>query len=107
MDLNQLKQLIGTARDSAVLRMTIAKLLMQQRKPGEAAEQLTAALEMDAGYSAAWKELGKVRLAMDDPEGAAQTWSNGIRKAREQGDKQAEKEMSVFLRRLERETPDR
>jgi hypothetical protein len=54
---------------------------------------------MDAGYGRL-KELGKVRRQNEDPAGAAEAWRKGIGKARENGDKQAEKEMTVFLRRL-------
>ena len=102
MDIDNLLRLVGTPRDSAMLRLTIARLLAAQARLGEAEAHLEAALRMDESYTAAWKELGKVRRQDDNPDGAAQAWREGIEKARANGDKQAEKEMTVFLKRLSR-----
>ena len=100
MDIETLLRLVGTPRDSAMLRLTLARLLSDRGDLAAAAAHLEAALAMDAGYTAAWKELGKVRQKNADPAGAAEAWRQGIDKARANGDKQAEKEMAVFLRRL-------
>ena len=100
MDVENLIRLVGTERDSAMLRLTIARLLAARGSLTEAESHLEAALHMDRDYTAAWKELGKVRRMGDDPEGAARAWQEGIERARANGDKQAEKEMTVFLRRL-------
>ena len=100
MNIESLKSLIGTPRDSALLRMAIATTLASDGKHAEAEEHLTQATEMDPAYTAAWKQLGKVRLSLDDTEGAGKAWQSGLDVARNNGDKQAEKEMRVFLRRL-------
>jgi Tfp pilus assembly protein PilF len=100
VDIETLLRLVGTPRDSAMLRLTLARLLSDRGDLAAAATHLEAALVMDAGYTAAWKELGKVRQKNADPAGAAEAWRQGIDKARANGDKQAEKEMTVFLRRL-------
>jgi predicted Zn-dependent protease len=105
MDIDTLNLLIGTDRDSALLRMTLATALLQQEKPEEAEAQLTRATEMDPAYTAAWKQLGKVRLSLEDPNGARGAWQSGLEAARKKGDKQAEKEMTVFLRRLDKQNP--
>lgn len=102
MDAASLKNLIGTDRDSALLRVTIANSLLQDDIPAEAEEHLAAAVEMEPAYTAAWKQLGKVRLRLDNIEGAREAWQSGIEAAKENGDKQAEKEMGVFLRRLDK-----
>jgi hypothetical protein len=86
----------GTDRDSAMLRLTLARLLAAQGETQQARAHLEAAVAMDPGYTAAWKELGKLCLAA----AAAEAWRRGIERARENGDKQAEREMTVFLRRL-------
>ena len=83
-----------------MLRLTLARLLVVQSDLNEAVSHLRAATEMDSEYTAAWKELGKVLQQNDDVEAAAQAWRQGIEIARTKGDKQAEKEMAVFLRRL-------
>jgi Tfp pilus assembly protein PilF len=104
VDVEALLRLIGTDRDSALLRMTIATALLNQEKSVEAEEHLSEATVMDPSYTAAWKSLGKVRLSLEDAEGARKAWQAGIEAARENGDKQAEKEMAVFLRRLDKPT---
>jgi predicted Zn-dependent protease len=93
----------GGPRDGALLRFSLGNALLGDGQPVEAAAELRRALDFDAGYSAAWKLLGKACLAMDDQAGAAEAWRRGIAVAGQRGEKQAEKEMSVFLRRLERE----
>jgi len=100
MDVENLLKLVGTERDSAMLRLTLARLLASREQLEEATAHLEAAVRMDDGYTAAWKELGKLRLRAEDREGAGQAWREGIERARENGDKQAEKEMTVFLKRL-------
>jgi len=100
MDPEHLLQLTGTERDSAMLRLTVARLLSARGDFEEAEKHLKAAVTMNSGYTAAWKELGKVRQQRDDYDGAARAWRQGIEQARANGDKQAEREMTVFLKRL-------
>ena len=102
MDIDSLLKLVGSARDSAMLRLTLARLLAAQGDTKQAEFHLEAATTMDSSYTAAWKELGRVRQGSGDPDGAGQAWRRGIEVARDKGDKQAEKEMTVFLKRLSR-----
>jgi len=57
-------------------------------------------VEIDPHYSAAWKLLGKSLVAAGDSDGAIDAYRQGIRAAEQKGDKQALREMQVFLRRL-------
>ena len=100
MNIDSLLKLLGTERDSAMLRLTLARLLAANDDLEQAEIHLAAAVDMDPNYTAAWKELGKVRQQNGNPSGAAQAWQEGIEKARANGDKQAEREMTVFLRRV-------
>ena len=100
MEFARLLDMVGTDRDSAMLRLTLSRLLAAQGQVVQAQAHLEAAVGMDPGYTAAWKELGRLRLQGNDAEGAAEAWRQGIDQARKNGDKQAEKEMTVFLRRL-------
>ena len=100
MDIESLLKLIGTPRDSPMLRLTLARLLADRSDLEQAETHLQMAIEMDSEYTAAWKELGKVRRLNNDAPGAAHAWRQGIEVARARGDKQAEKEMTVFLRRI-------
>jgi predicted Zn-dependent protease len=90
----------GGPRDGALLRFSLGNALLGEGQAADAAEELRRALAFDAGYSAAWKLLGKACLATGDREAAAAAWRQGIAVAQQRGDKQAEKEMTVFLRRV-------
>ena len=100
MDIESLLKLVGTPRDNSMLRLTLARLLADRSDLEQAETHLQMAIEMDGEYTAAWKELGKVRRLNNDAPGAARAWRQGIEVARARGDKQAEKEMTVFLRRI-------
>jgi len=62
-------------------------------------ELLSLATELDSNYSAAWKLLGRCYVEAGDIEKAVMTYEKGIVIAGENGDKQAAKEMNVFLKR--------
>ncbi len=83
-----------------MLRLTLACLLTQSDQWESAAEHLESALDQDPEYTAVWKELGKVRRSLGQDDAAQLAWQKGIEVAQSNGDKQAEKEMGVFLRRL-------
>jgi predicted Zn-dependent protease len=87
-------------RDGALLRFSLGNALLAAGDAQGAVDQLQQAVTFDPHYSAAWKLLGKACLALADKAGAAEAWRQGIEVAHARGDKQAEKEMSVFLRRL-------
>ena len=90
----------GGPRDGALLRFSLGNALLAAGDAQGAAEELRQAVTFDPAYSAAWKLLGKACLALDDHAAAASAWQQGIQVAQARGDKQAEKEMRVFLRRL-------
>lgn len=98
--LDRLRAQTGGVRDGALLRFSIANTLLGLSRYAEAADEFREALRFDPTYSAAWKLLGKALLAANDEPGAAAAWTSGIEAAVRRGDKQAEKEMTVFLRRL-------
>ena len=91
--------LLASGKDNALLRFSLG---MQYLKtdPARAAEHLVRAVEQDPGYSAAWKLLGRAREAGGDAAGASEAYRRGIEAAEAKGDKQAAREMAVFLRRL-------
>lgn len=97
-----LRQQCGGPRDGALLRFSLGSALLAEGDAGAAVDELRRALGFDPTYSAAWKLLGKACLAHGDEIAAADAWRSGIAAAARRGDKQAEKEMGVFLRRLEK-----
>ena len=56
----------------------------------------------DPRYSAAWKALGRALADAGRDADALAAWRRGIEAAHAKGDKQAEKEMAVFARRIEK-----
>lgn len=102
MNIDSLRAQCGGPRDGALLRLTLSNALLDAGDAAAAVVELRQALAFDPAYSAAWKGLGKALLATGDDAGAADAWQRGIDAARQRGDKQAEKEMAVFLRRLEK-----
>jgi len=97
-----LEKLIGTPRDGALLRYSLGIEYSKAGNTDRAIEYLQDAVAKDPGYSAAWRALGKsFEQAERSPE-ALLAYRNGIAAAQKKGDKQAEKEMTVFARRIER-----
>ncbi|HUB91470.1 MAG TPA: tetratricopeptide repeat protein [Dyella sp.] len=99
--IDRLRGQCGGPRDGALLRFSLGSALLDGGDHAAAIEELRRAVSFDPNYSAAWKLLGKACLAVQDEAGAAEAWRQGIAVARQRGDKQAEKEMTVFLRRIE------
>ena len=100
--ISALEKLLGTPRDGALLRYSLG---LEYHKAGErdkALEHLQEALRRDPLYSAAWKALGGVLTELDRPVEALAAYREGIEAAGRKGDRQAEKEMTVFARRLEK-----
>lgn len=88
-------------RDGALLRFALGAALLEAGQAADASVQLRAALDFDAGYSAAWNLLGKACLVAGDNDGARTAWQRGIACATARGEVQAAKAMRVFLKRLE------
>lgn len=98
--ISQLEKLLGTARDGALLRYSLG---LQHAKAGDlekALQYLRDAVERDPLYSAAWKMLGKTLAQAGRADEALAAFTRGIEAARQKGDRQAEKEMLVFSKRL-------
>ncbi len=100
-NIESLSKLIGTARDGALLRYTLGLAYIDQGNAELALSCLQKAVQMDPGYSAAWKTLGKCLQSAGRADAACRAFERGIEAARLRGDKQSEKEMTVFVKRLE------
>jgi len=103
---SRLQRLCGGPRDGALLRVTLANALLAQGDAVAATAELRRALAFDPDYSAAWKLLGKTLADCNDATAAIDAYRAGIVAANKRGDKQAEREMQVFLRRLENRRGD-
>ncbi|MEO6800517.1 MAG: tetratricopeptide repeat protein [Rhodanobacter sp.] len=100
-----LRKQCGGPRDGAMLRFSLGNALLGEGDAAAAIEELQRAVAFDPAYSAAWKMLGKACLDAGQSDAAARAWRRGVDAANRRGDKQAEKEMTVFLRRLDKTPP--
>jgi Tfp pilus assembly protein PilF len=92
--------MLAAGQDSALLRYSLGSAYLKEGRLEAAVEHLRQAVSQDPAYSAAWKGLGKALAEAGEHEEAMQTYRRGIEVAERAGDKQAAKEMSVFLKRL-------
>lgn len=97
-----LEKLLGTPRDGALLRYSLGIEYLKIENADKAAEYLREAVARDSGHSAAWRALGKALEAAAQPAEALAAYRSGIAAAQKKGDRQAEKEMTVFARRIEK-----
>lgn len=99
---SDLEKLIGTPRDGPLLRYSLG---LQYAKAGDLAQAIEHFRQSVAGdplYSAAWRALGRALADAGRADEALAAYRSGIDAAQKKGDKQAEKEMRVFARRLEK-----
>jgi len=100
--ISALEKLLGTPRDGALLRYSLGLEYAKAGNAERAVGYLRDAVARDPLYSAAWKALGKLLVELEKPDEALEAYRNGIDAAQKKGDKQAGKEMAVYVRRLEK-----
>ena len=93
--------MLAAGKDSALLRYSIGNEYVKAGDAGRALEHLARAVAIDAAFTAAWKLYGKALADVGRNADALAAYRRGIEVAAAKGDKQAEKEMRVFARRLE------
>jgi Tfp pilus assembly protein PilF len=103
--LENFERLLAAGKDSALLRFSLGNEYLKSGDSNGAAEHLARAVALDPDYTAAWKLYGKALATALRPDEAIAAYRSGIAVAKRKGDRQAEKEMGVFLRRLEKSTP--
>jgi Flp pilus assembly protein TadD len=97
-----LERLLASGKDGALLRFGLGTEHLKRGDAESAAAHFRRAVELDPGYSAAWKMLGKALAAAHRPDEALAAWTQGVAAAERKGDKQAMREMQVFARRIAR-----
>jgi Tfp pilus assembly protein PilF len=100
--ISSLEKMLGTPRDGALLRYSLGLEYAKAGDHARAIEFLRDAVTRDAQYSAAWKALGGELAQAGRDDEALEAYRLGIAAAQKKGDRQAEKEMTVFARRLEK-----
>lgn len=96
-----LESMLEKGRDNALLRFSLGSEYLKQGDAVKAAGHLRRAVEHDPAYSAAWKLLGRALADANALPEALAAYQQGITVAEARGDKQAAKEMGVFVRRIE------
>ena len=102
MSTEALEKMLTKGMDNALLRFGLGKGYLDAAEFAQAAEHLQRCVQFDAQYSAAWKLLGQALNKQGLSAEARAAWTQGLRAAEEKGDKQAGKEISVFLKRLDK-----
>ena len=102
MSIEALEKMLAKGMDNALLRFGLGKGCLDAGQFTQAAEHLQRCVTFDPAYSAAWKLLGQAHHKLGQVDQARTAWQEGLRVAEGKGDKQAEKEMTVFLKRLDK-----
>lgn len=100
--IDNFEKLLEGGQDNPLVRYSLGNEYLKAGDAPTAVRHLQRALEHDREYSAAWKLLGKALTEAGDAGGAITAYRTGIEVAERNGDKQAAKEMQVFLKRLEK-----
>jgi len=101
------ERMLAAGKDGALLRYSLGNEYLKAGDAGRAIEHLALAVGQDPKYTAAWKLYGRALSVAERHEEALAAYREGIAVAHAHGDKQAEKEMTVFARRIERALADR
>ena len=94
------ERMLASGKDGALLRYSLGNEYLKVKSVPEAMTHLARAVELDPRYTAAWKLLARSQEMAELHEAALASYRRGIEVAREKGDRQAEKEMTVFAKRL-------
>ena len=99
-----LEKLIDDGRDSYEARLAAGQARLKNGDLEQAIVHFRQATTLKPEHTIAWQELGKALEANDEPGAAHEVWERGIAAARANGDKQAEKVMGVWLKRLSKKS---
>jgi predicted Zn-dependent protease len=96
------ERMLAAGKDGAMLRFSLGNEYMKAGRADVAIGHLRRAVEIDPGYTAAWKALGRALVDSGQADEALAAYREGIAVAERKGDKQAGKEMQVFAKRIEK-----
>ncbi len=94
--------MLARGEDNATMRFALGSAYLKAGSFDKAVGHLSVAVNLDPDYSAAWKMLGKAQTEAGLPDAAIETYRRGIEVATRRGDRQAVREMQVFVRRLKK-----
>lgn len=97
---DNLEGLLASGSDSAMLRFGLGSAYFNEKKYQQAIPHLQKCIETDNSYSAAYKLLGRAQMKLGLDKQARTTLEAGLKQASLSGDKQTEREIQVFLKKL-------
>jgi|SRR6056297_3188371 len=103
MNPEAIEALIEKGRDGYEARLAAGQARRAAGDLERAAAHFRVATEHASSRTAAWQELGRCLSELGDPDGARSAWEQGRSAARANGDKQSEKVIGVWLKRLDRD----
>lgn len=95
------ERMLASGKDSAMLRFSLGNEYLKAADVASALVHLARAVHADPRYTAAWKLYAKALQRAGRDGDALAAYRRGIEVARAKGDRQAEKEMTVFARRID------
>ena len=95
-------KLLDAGKDGALLRYSLGNEYAKIHDAENAGIHLRRAVELDPEYTAAWKLLGRALAESGHAAEALAAFAAGIEVAGRRGDKQAQREMQVFAKRLQK-----
>ena len=101
--IENLEKMLAQGKDGALVRYglgTAYAAMPDQAAKEQAETHLTACLDFDPEYSAAYLKLAQVLQALGKIAQADEIYSQGIAMATRQGDKQAAKTMTVLQKKM-------
>lgn len=99
--LEAFEELAVKAPENVVVRYSLGREYLKLKRYAEAERELREALRLKPDYSAAYRELGKSLVGLERLDEAREIYTKGAEVACEKGDLQTQREIEVFLRRLE------
>ena len=97
---DNLEAMLSQGKDSAMLRFGLGSAYCNEHRYEEAVPHLQLCLAFDPSYSAAYKLLGRALMKQRQFSQAREIFTTGLETAIQTGDKQTEREISVFLKKL-------
>jgi len=104
--LEQLRQLAAADPEDALTHFLLGREFATQGLDEEAAGEFRHVLRLQPRYTAAYRQLGNSLERLSRFEEATGIYRSGVEIAAQTGDLQAGKEMTAFLKRLERKSGD-
>jgi len=97
--IEKFEAMLAGGMDNPMLRMTLGNAYWKDKQLEPAIGHLKAAVEQKPDYSAAWKILGRAYADNEEHQLAVDAFDKGLECAAANGDKQSEKEITVFRKR--------